>query len=40
MKRLAVVVLGVFAVLLLSAHPNLAQAKRVEMKINGYFCGN
>ena len=38
MKRLITVVLG--SMLLLPVPGGLAQVKRVEMKIDGYLCGN
>jgi hypothetical protein len=40
MKRLTTVVLGSMLLLLAGAGIGLAQVKRVEMKIDGYLCGN
>ena len=40
MKRLATAALGVALLSLVSAGIGLAQVKRVEMKIDGYLCGN
>ena len=40
MKRLATAVLGAVLLSLVYAGICLAQVKRVEMKIDGYLCGN
>jgi len=40
MKRLATVALGAVLLCLVTAGISLAQVKRVEMKIDGYLCGN
>jgi hypothetical protein len=40
MKRLATVALGAILLSLISAGISFAQVKRVEMKIDGYLCGN
>jgi hypothetical protein len=40
MKRLATSALGAVLLLLIGAGSGLAQVKRVEMKIDGYLCGN
>jgi hypothetical protein len=40
MKRLATAALGAVLLSLVSAGIGLAQVKRVEMKIDGYLCGN
>ena len=40
MKRLATAALGAVLLSLVSAGAGLAQVKRVEMKIDGYLCGN
>ena len=40
MKSLSTVALGVIVFLLAGAGTGLAQVKRVEMKIDGYLCGN
>jgi hypothetical protein len=40
MKRLATVALGAILLSLVSAGNSFAQVKRVEMKIDGYLCGN
>jgi hypothetical protein len=40
MKRLTTVVLGSMLLLLAGTGTGLAQVKRVEMKIDGYLCGN
>jgi hypothetical protein len=40
MKRLATAVLSAILLLLVSVDTGLSQVKRVEMKIDGYLCGN
>lgn len=40
MKRLATMALGAALLSLVSAGISFAQVKRVEMKIDGYLCGN
>jgi hypothetical protein len=40
MKRLATAALSAILLLLVNAGTGLAQVKRVEMKIDGYLCGN
>jgi len=40
MKRLATAALGAIIFSLLNSGVGLAQVKRVEMKIDGYLCGN
>lgn len=40
MKRLTVTLFGCLLILLASANAGFAQVKRVEMKIDGYLCGN
>jgi hypothetical protein len=40
MKRLATAALGAILLSLVYASIGLAQVKRVEMKIDGYLCGN
>jgi hypothetical protein len=40
MKRLATLALSAVLLSLISAATGLAQVKRVEMKIDGYLCGN
>jgi hypothetical protein len=40
MIRLATAALGAVLLSLVSAGAGLAQVKRVEMKIDGYLCGN
>jgi hypothetical protein len=40
MKRLAIAALGAILLSLLNSGVGLAQVKRVEMKIDGYLCGN
>jgi hypothetical protein len=40
MKRLATTALGAVLLSLVIAGAGLAQVKRVEMKIDGYLCGN
>lgn len=40
MRRLITVALGAILLLLAGAGTGLAQVKRVEMKIDGYLCGN
>ena len=40
MKRFATTALGAALLLIVSAATGLAQVKRVEMKIDGYLCGN
>ncbi len=40
MKRLATAALGAVLFSLVSAGDSFAQVKRVEMKIDGYLCGN
>jgi hypothetical protein len=40
MKRLTTAALGAIFLLLAGAGAGLAQVKRVEMKIDGYLCGN
>jgi len=40
MKRLTNTLCGCLLILLVSAGAGFAQAKRVEMKIDGYLCGN
>lgn len=40
MKRLATAALGAVLLSLAYAGIGLAQVKRVEMKIDGYLCGN
>ncbi len=40
MKRLTTMALSAILLLLVSASVGLAQVKRVEMKIDGYLCGN
>jgi hypothetical protein len=40
MKRIATAALGAVLLSLVSAGAGLAQVKRVEMKIDGYLCGN
>jgi len=39
-KRLATAALGAVLLSLVNAGIGLAQVKRVEMKIDGYLCGN
>jgi hypothetical protein len=40
MKRLTTAALSAILLSLVSAGVGLAQVKRVEMKIDGYLCGN
>ncbi len=40
MKRLATAALGAVLLSLVNVGIGLAQVKRVEMKIDGYLCGN
>ncbi len=40
MKRLATAALGAVLLSLVTAGISLAQVKRVEMKMDGYLCGN
>jgi len=40
MKRLATATLNAVLLSLVIAGASLAQVKRVEMKIDGYLCGN
>jgi uncharacterized membrane protein YvlD (DUF360 family) len=40
MKRFATAALGAILLSLVNAGIGLAQVKRVEMKIDGYLCGN
>jgi len=40
MKRIATAALGAVLLSLVGAGIGLAQVKRVEMKIDGYLCGN
>ena len=40
MKRLATAALGAIFLVILGADAGQAQVKRVEMKIDGYLCGN
>jgi len=40
MKRFATMALSAVLFTLISAGSGLAQVKRVEMKIDGYLCGN
>ncbi len=40
LKRLATAALGAALLLLVGAGTGLAQVKRIEMKIDGYLCGN
>jgi len=40
MKRLATLALSAILLSIISAGTGLAQVKRVEMKIDGYLCGN
>jgi hypothetical protein len=40
MKRLATLALSAILLSIINASAGLAQAKRVEMKIDGYLCGN
>jgi hypothetical protein len=40
MKRLAIAALGAALLSLVNAGAGFAQVKRVEMKIDGYLCGN
>jgi hypothetical protein len=40
MKRLATAALGAVLLSLVNSSLGLAQVKRVEMKIDGYLCGN
>jgi hypothetical protein len=40
MKRLATAALGAILLSLVNVGVGLAQVKRVEMKIDGYLCGN
>jgi hypothetical protein len=40
MKRLAATTLGVIILLFTAADAATAQVKRIEMKIDGYLCGN
>ena len=40
MKSLSAMALGVIVCLLVGAGTGLGQVKRVEMKIDGYLCGN
>lgn len=40
MKRLATTAIGAVLLSLVIAGVGLAQVKRVEMKIDGYLCGN
>jgi len=40
MKRLTITALGAVLLSLVSAGAGIAQVKRVEMKIDGYLCGN
>jgi hypothetical protein len=40
MKRLAKLALSATLLSIVSASIGLAQVKRVEMKIDGYLCGN
>jgi hypothetical protein len=40
MKKLATAALGAVLLSLVSVGAGFAQVKRVEMKIDGYLCGN
>ncbi len=40
MKRLATMALSAVLLVLVSAGAGLAQVRHVEMKIDGYLCGN
>jgi hypothetical protein len=40
MKRIYTAVLSTIFLLLINAYTGLAQVKHVEMKIDGYLCGN
>lgn len=40
MKRFAMAALGAILLSIFGAEAGLAQVKRVEMKIDGYLCGN
>lgn len=40
MKRFAIAALGAIILSIVGAGTGLAQVKRVEMKIDGYLCGN
>ena len=40
MKRIATAVISVLLLLLALSGAAVAQVKRVEMKIDGYLCGN
>lgn len=40
MKRLVMMAFSAVLLLVISAGDGLAQVKRVEMKIDGYLCGN
>ncbi len=40
MKKISIVAFGVLLLLLAGANTGWGQVKRVEMKIDGYLCGN
>jgi hypothetical protein len=40
MKKISIVVFGVLFLLLAGVNTSRGQVKRVEMKIDGYLCGN
>jgi hypothetical protein len=40
MKKFITAALGAVLLLIIGAGAGLAQVKRVEMKIDGYLCGN
>ena len=40
MMRLTITLFGCLLILLVSPGASFAQVKRVEMKIDGYLCGN
>jgi hypothetical protein len=40
MNRLAIFALGAIFLSAISSTAGLAQVKRIEMKIDGYLCGN
>jgi hypothetical protein len=40
MKRFATLALSAFLLSIISVANGLAQVKRIEMKIDGYLCGN
>ena len=40
MKRLTIVAVGAMLLLLAGTGTGFAQVKRIEMKIDGYLCGN